>query len=98
MSRSLFPHVRHPWVEAHSYGEGDADVDLGDGEVELDAVVKRLDSLTVVRDKDFAINGLAHGLVSKDPEAALKWANSISEEGFRKTVVENVTRRIKSQP
>jgi hypothetical protein len=46
------------------------------------------------RDKDFAINGLAHGLVGKDPKTALKWANSISNEGFRKVVVENVTRRI----
>ena len=66
--------------------------------MKLDAVVEHLESLIDARDKDFAINGLAHGLVSKDPEAALKWANSISEEGFRKTVVENVTRRIKSQP
>ena len=70
----------------------------GVGGVKLDAVVERLNSLTNTRDKDFAINGLAHGLVSSDPEAALKWANSISDEGFRKTVVENVTRRIKSQP
>lgn len=70
----------------------------GVGGVKLDAVVERLESLATPRDKDFAINGLAHGLVSKDPEAALKWANSISEEGFRKGVVVNVTRRIKSQP
>ncbi len=70
----------------------------GVGGVKLDAVVERMESLTEARDRDFAINGLAHGLVSKDPEAALKWANSISEEGFRKGVVENVTRRIKSQP
>ena len=70
----------------------------GVGGVQLDAVLGRMESLTQPRDKNFAINGLAHGLVSKDPEAALKWANSISEEGFRKTVVENVTRRIKSQP
>ena len=60
--------------------------------------MERLESLPHSRDKDLALNGLAHGLVSKDPEAALKWANSISEEGFRKTVVENVIRRIKAQP
>ena len=70
----------------------------GAGGINLDTVVERLESLADARDKNFAINGLAHGLVSKDPEAALKWANSVSEEGFRKTVVENVTRRIKSQP
>ena len=70
----------------------------GVGGVTLKAVVERLESLSQARDKDFAMNGLAHGLVSKDPEAALQWANSISEEGFRKGVVENVTRRIKAQP
>lgn len=70
----------------------------GVGGVQLDAVVERLESLPTARDKDFAMNGLAHGLVSKDPEAALKWANSISEAGFRKTVVQNVTQRIKAQP
>ena len=70
----------------------------GVGGLKLGAVVRRLESLPQVRDKDFAMNGLAHGLVSKDPEAALKWANSISEAGFRKTVVQNVTQRIKAQP
>lgn len=70
----------------------------GVGGVELDAVVKRVNSLADARDKDFAINGLAHGLVSKDPESALEWANSVSDEGFRKAVVANVTRRIDSQP
>ena len=70
----------------------------GVGGVEIDAVVARLNLLPNARDKDFAINGVAHGLVSKDPESALKWANSISDEGFRKTVVENVTRRIDGQP
>ena len=70
----------------------------GVGGVKLNAVVERLESLPRARDKDFAMNGLAHGLVSKDPEAALKWANTISEEGFRKSVVENVTRRIEAQP
>lgn len=70
----------------------------GVGGIQLDAVVARMESLPEARDRDFAINGLAHGLVAKDPEAALKWANSISDEGFRSSVVENVTRRIKSQP
>ena len=70
----------------------------GVGGIEIDAVVARLNSLASERDKDFAINGMAHGLVSSDPDAALKWANSISDEGFRKTVVTNVTRRIDGQP
>ncbi len=70
----------------------------GVGGVEINAVVKRVNSLENSRDRDFAINGLAHGLVGLDPKGALKWANSISEDGFRKVVVENVTRRIKAQP
>ena len=66
----------------------------GVGGVKYDATVERLNSLENARDRDFAINGLAHGLAGKDPQGALKWANSISNEGFRKVVVENVTRRI----
>lgn len=69
----------------------------GVGGIEITAVVNRLNSLNEV-DKDFAINGLAHGLVASDPESALKWANAISQDGFRKGVVEAVTRRIKAQP
>ena len=69
----------------------------GVGGIEITAVVNRLNSLNEV-DKDFAINGLAHGLVASDPESALKWANSISQDGFRKGVVEAVTRRIEAQP
>jgi hypothetical protein len=59
--------------------------------------VEHLNSLENARDRDFAINGLAHGLAGKDPKGALKWANSISNEGFRKVVVENVTRRIQKR-
>ena len=66
----------------------------GVGGTEYRATVNRLNSLENGRDRDFAINGLAHGLAGKDPEGALKWANSISNEGFRRVVVENVTRRI----
>lgn len=69
----------------------------GVGGVEYKAAVNRLNSLKNGRDRDFAINGLAHGLVGRDPKAALKWANSISNEGFRKVVVENVTRRIEKR-
>ena len=69
----------------------------GAGGIEITAVVNRLNSLNEV-DKDFALNGLAHGLVASDPESALKWANSISQDGLRKGVVEAVTRRIEAQP
>ena len=48
-------------------------------------------------DRDFALNGFAHGLVHKDPEAALEWANEISDEGFRKVVTKNISRRIKKE-
>ena len=33
----------------------------------------------------------------KDPEAALEWANEISDEGFRKVVTKNISRRIKKE-
>ncbi|MGB0153893.1 MAG: hypothetical protein ACPGFB_07665 [Verrucomicrobiales bacterium] len=66
----------------------------GVGGVEYQATVNRLNTLSKGHDRDFAINGLAHGLAGQDPDAALKWANSISNEGFRRVVVENVSRRI----
>ena len=48
-------------------------------------------------DRDFALNGFAHGLVRKDPEGALEWANEISNENFRKIVVKNISRRINKE-
>jgi len=47
--------------------------------------------------RDFALNGFAHGLVHRDPKAAIQWANSISNEGFRKVVTKNVTKRINAE-
>ena len=47
--------------------------------------------------RDFALNGFAHGLVRKDPEAAIQWASSISNEGFRKVVTKNITKRINAE-
>lgn len=70
----------------------------GVGGVKIEVVEKRINSIGSSQNKDYAINGFAHGLVAKDPERALKWANSIKDEGFRKIVVRNVSRRIKSQP
>ena len=48
-------------------------------------------------ERDFALNGFAHGLVRKDPEAAIQWASSISNEGFRKVVTKNITKRINAE-
>ena len=70
----------------------------GVGNTQIKNAVDKLNSLENGRDRDFAINGLAHGLVGRDPQSALKWANSVSNEGFRKVVVENVTRRINARP
>lgn len=70
----------------------------GVGGVKIEAVEKRVKAMKNSQDRDFAINGLAHGLVTKDPERALNWINSISDEKFRKIVRRNVTRRIKGQP
>ena len=47
--------------------------------------------------RDFALNGFAHGLVRRDPDAAMQWASSISNEGFRKIVTSNITKRIKAE-
>ncbi len=70
----------------------------GVGNTQIKTAVDRLNSLENGRDRDFAINGLAHGLVGRDPQSALKWANSVSNEGFRRVVVKNVTRRINARP
>lgn len=59
--------------------------------------VNRLNALPEGRDRDFAINGLAHGLVGSDPRAALNWAQSISQESFRNVVIGNINRRIAAQ-
>ena len=47
--------------------------------------------------RDFALNGFAHGLVLQDPDAAIEWANSISNEGFREVVTKNITKRINAE-
>ena len=57
----------------------------------------QLNEMNKGADRDFALNGFAHGLVHQDPEAALEWAREISNEGFRKVVVENISRRIKKE-
>lgn len=86
------PQARGPAVSA-AFGK------LGGGVngIEIADAVNRLNAIPVGRDRDFAINGLAHGLVGRDPKGALKWANSISNEGFRKLVVRNVSQRIEAQ-
>jgi hypothetical protein len=48
-------------------------------------------------ERDFALNGFAHGLVHKDPEAAIQWASSICNEGFRNVVTKNINKRINAE-
>ena len=60
-------------------------------------IADQLNAMPAGRDKDFAINGYAHGLVGSAPENALEWAGSIADNGFRETVFENVKRRINAQ-
>lgn len=66
----------------------------GAGGIDPGSVAAQLNAMPEGRDKDFAINGFAHGLAGSAPESALEWAGAISQEGFRETVVRNITRRI----
>mgnify|MGYP006078226689 CR=1 FL=1 len=47
--------------------------------------------------RDFALNGFAHGLVHSDPDAAIEWASSISNENFRDVITKNITKRINAE-
>ena len=69
----------------------------GAGGVDPNSVAAQLNQMPPGRDRDFAINGFAHGLVGKSPESALQWADSISDDGFRQTVTRNLNRRIGAQ-
>jgi len=69
----------------------------GAGGVDQGAIANQLNTMPAGRDKDFAINGFAHGLVGSSPGTALEWAGSITEAGFREVVVRNVTRRIEAR-
>ncbi len=69
----------------------------GVGGVDMDSVVAYINDMPPGRDKDFAINGFAHGIAGKFPEVALEWANSIGNEQFRVIVTRNVDRRIGAQ-
>ena len=60
-----------------------------------DLTAKELNNMQNGMDRDSALNGFAHGLVHSDPERALQWANSISNENFRKIVTKNISKRIK---
>ncbi len=66
----------------------------GAGGIALDLVVEHLTGMPSGIDRDFAINGFAHGLVGSAPDVALEWAASISDEQFKETVLRNVQRRI----
>jgi len=65
--------------------------------VDPNSVAAQLNEMPPGRDRDFAINGFAHGLVGQSPESALQWANTISDDGFRQTVTRNINRRIGAQ-
>ena len=69
----------------------------GAGGVDPNSVAAQLNQMPPGRDRDFAINGFAHGLVGQSPESALQWANTISDDGFRQTVTRNINRRIGAQ-
>jgi hypothetical protein len=86
------PQSRGPAISA-AFGK----LGSGVGGVDPGAVAAELIAMPPGRDKDFAINGFAHGLVGIAPETALQWAGSISQDGFRDVVVRNVTRRIEGQ-
>ena len=45
--------------------------------------------------RDFALNGFAHVFVGSG--GSIQWASSISNEGFRKVVTKNITKRIKAE-
>ena len=70
----------------------------GVGGAKLEEVIARIESIKNPRDRDSALNGLAHGLVNKNPEVALKWANQIGDKKFRENVVAKVSQRIKNRP
>lgn len=55
----------------------------------------QLNEMPSGRDRDFALNGFAHGLVRSDPDAAIEWAKSIDNAHFRRIVVENISKRIR---
>ena len=86
------PQARGPAISA-AFGR----LGGGVGGIDPASTVNRLNTLPPGRDRDFAINGLAHGLAGRDPQGALRWAQSISNEGFRRVVVQNLTRRIEGQ-
>ena len=71
-------------------GSGAGGVDPGSGGEQIKA-------MPAGRDRDFVINGFAHGLAGKSPESALRWIDSISNEGFREIVRRDVGRRIARQ-
>ena len=69
----------------------------GSGGIDPAAITGQLNAMPADRDRDFAINGFAHGLVGATPQDALAWAAAISDDKFRATVTENLSRRIEAQ-
>lgn len=86
------PQSRGPAISA-AFGK----LGSGSGGVDIGAIAAELSAMPAGRDRDFAINGFAHGLAGTAPDTALAWAASISQPGFRDIVMRNVTRRIEGQ-
>ena len=61
---------------------------VGGGHPELGA--EMLDNLENERDRDYALNGYAHGLVAKDPEFALELAGSIRLDYLRDAAIDRL--------
>lgn len=68
----------------------------GVGGVDPGAVAEQIQAMPVGRDRDFAINGWAHGVAGNNPDLALQMAGTISDDGFRETVTRNINTRIEA--
>ena len=66
----------------------------GAGGAHPEVGAKMIDNLEQERDRDFALNGYASGVVGTDPALALELAESISNPGLRDAAVSRLTRQI----
>jgi hypothetical protein len=57
------------------------------GALEPESAGEYLNQLPVSPDRDFAINGFISGMVHKDPETAVIWAEEISNKGLREAAM-----------
>lgn len=57
------------------------------GSLEPDSAAEYLNAQQPSKDRDFAVNGFISGLVNKDPETALSWAEEIQDKGLREAAL-----------